>query len=88
MIDFSPISLFWRDLHLVELDCGRSPGWNPILSNAITVYRVFDHSIGQFRPLVVPVTQLIDPFNEVTFHSNQLKKEVIEPNLLQNLLKK
>ena len=74
--------MFWRDSHLVELNCGRSPGWNPILSNAITVYRVFDHSIGQFRPLVVPVTQLIDPFNEVTFHSNQLKQEIIEPKLL------
>jgi len=83
MSNFSPENIFWRDLQLIELDCGRQQGWNPIFANAITVYRVFDNTVGQFRPLAVPVTQILDPFNEVTFHSNQVKQEVIEPIPLQ-----
>jgi len=88
MSDTSPISIFWRDLQLIELDCGRQQGWNSVFSSAITVYRIFDSSVGQFRPLAVPVTQILDPFNEVTFHSNQVRQEVIEPRPLQltNLL--
>ena len=84
MIDFSALNIFWRDLQLIELDCGRKPGWNPIFSNAITIYRAFDNSIGQFRPLAVPVTQIIDPFNEVSFHNYQsyIEQGVFEPKLL------
>ena len=81
MSDISP-SIFWRDLQLIELDCGRQKGWNPVFSSAITVFRIFDCKVGQFRPLAVPVTQILDPFNEVTFHSSQVKQEVIEPSLL------
>ena len=85
MIDLSASSIFWRELQLIELDCGRKQGWNPIFSNAITIYRAFDNSIGQFRPYTVPVTQIIDPFNEVSFHSyqSQTNQGVFEPKLLQ-----
>ena len=79
----SPNSVFWRDLQLIELDCGRPAGWNPIFSNAVTVYRSYDHLIGQFRPLIVPITQIIDPFGEVNFHSNQATQDLVEPITLQ-----
>ena len=77
--------IFWRDLRVLELDCGRPEGWNPFLSHGITVYRRFDPEVGEYRPLVEPVTQLIDPFGEVKFHSRQGQQFPLEPSVLQSL---
>lgn len=60
-----------RYVNVTEIDCGRSTELNPRLVNAITITRAFDPHVNQFRPLVVPVTQIFDPFNEITFHSSQ-----------------
>ena len=72
--------VYWRDLRVVELDCGRPVGWNPVIAHGITVYRRFDQQVGQFRPLVHPVTQLVDPFGELNPHTDHL-----EPRLLHFL---
>ncbi|KAG5670723.1 hypothetical protein PVAND_000967 [Polypedilum vanderplanki] len=64
--------VYSRYCNIIELDCGRDSSWNPRIVNTIVVYREYDPTIGQFRPLVIPQTQLFDPFAEVGFHSHQV----------------
>ena len=58
-----------RYLTYLEINCGRTSGFNPVLTQATTVYLIHDPVVGQIRPFVVPVTQILDPFGEVNFHS-------------------
>lgn len=60
---------FYRGLTQAVLNCGRPDGQNPILSQAISVYRVYDSQLETYRPFVVPVTQIFDPFCEFTYSS-------------------
>jgi hypothetical protein len=85
MSESLPSDIFWRELQFIELDCGRQQGWNPIFSFAITIYSLFDNKVGQYRPFAVPIVKIHDPFNEVTFHSNQPHQESFEPRPLQKL---
>jgi hypothetical protein len=63
--------VYWRNCEVVELDSGRPQGWNPRLVQSVTVFREYDPHVGHFRPIVVPHTQIFDPFGEVGFHSQQ-----------------
>ena len=55
-----------------ELNYGRTPGFNPVLTQTVTVYQRYDPTVGDFRPVAIPITQILDPFGEVSFHSSQL----------------
>lgn len=62
---YQPRELFYRWLTHFEFDCGLQPGWNPILFQSVTIYRQFDPFSGQIVPIVVPITQLHDPFGVI-----------------------
>lgn len=80
---------FIRHVNIIELDCGRSSELNPRLVNAITIIRQFDPTVNDYRPLVIPVTQILDPFNEINFHSSNFAHRIPQnpsiapPRLLQ-----
>ena len=63
--------LHGRCIAYSELNYGRPSGYNPVLTQTITVIQQFDPRVGDFRPIVIPVTQILDPFGEVTFHTSQ-----------------
>jgi hypothetical protein len=72
-MSFEPLNetlLCGRWASFAELNYGRAPGYNPILSQALTVAREYDPTVKDFRPIVVPITQIFDPFGEVSFHSS------------------
>ncbi|KAL7042574.1 hypothetical protein ACKWTF_001201 [Chironomus riparius] len=64
--------LHGRFITFSELDYGRSSGYNPVLTQTITLIQQFEPSVKDFRPIAIPVTQISDPFGEVSFHSNQI----------------
>ena len=64
--------LHGRCISYTELNYGRPSGLNPVLTQTITVVQQFDPIVGDFRPIAIPVTQILDPFGEVSFHSNQV----------------
>ena len=63
--------LHGRYITFSELNYGRPSGYNPVLTQTITVIQQFDPRVGDFRPIAIPVTQIFDPFGEVTFPTNQ-----------------
>ena len=74
MVNNPPIGRF---LTFSEINCGRSPGYNPVLTQALTVFLVYDPAVGTTRPLIHPVIQILDPFGEVNFHSTDLSHFLI-----------
>jgi len=70
-----PENISWlhgRCITYSELNYGRPSGYNPVLTQTITtVVQQFDPRVGDFRPIAIPVTQILDPVGEVTFHSSQ-----------------
>lgn len=60
-----------RYVNVTEIDCGRNTELNPRLVNAVTIFRAFDTQVNDYRPIVIPITQIFDPFNEINFHSSQ-----------------
>lgn len=61
-----------RFINYVELECGRGSPLNPRLVNCVTLVRRFDPQTNDFRPYVIPSVQIFDPFNEISFHTNNL----------------
>jgi hypothetical protein len=69
-------NLFWVDWTTkVSKNC-----WNPILTQSLAVYRAYDPQVGDFRPVVIPTTQVFDPFGEVSFHSGQGSRAFLPPS--------
>ena len=64
--------LHGRFITFSELNYGRPSGYNPVLTQTITVIQQFDSSVGDFRSIAIPVTQILDPLGEVSFHSKKL----------------
>lgn len=44
-----------------------------VITHAITIRRVFDQQIGQFRPFVEPVTHLMDLIENLMHSCNHLQ---------------
>lgn len=76
-MSFQPHDLFHRHFTYIELDIGRSSSENPRLVQSLSIYRVFDPSVNSFRPIVIPLVQIFDPYHELDFHSGQPR--VINP---------
>lgn len=64
--------IYGRCIAYTELNYGRDPGWNPVLTQTLTIIQQYDPTVGDFRPIAVPLTQILDPFGEVSFHSSQV----------------
>jgi hypothetical protein len=71
--------LHGRCIAFSELNYGRPIGFNPVITQTLTVIQQYDPIVGDYRPFVVPVTQILDPFGEVNFHSSQ-SQSIISAN--------
>ena len=76
-MSFQAHDLFHRHFTYLELDIGRNSSENPRLVQSLSIYRVFDSSVNSFRPIVIPLVQIFDPYHELDFHSGQPR--VINP---------
>ncbi|KAL7022061.1 hypothetical protein ACKWTF_012114 [Chironomus riparius] len=76
-MSFQTHDLFQRHFTYLKLDIGRISCENPRLVQLLSVYRVFDSSVNSFRPIVIPLVQIFDPYKELDFHSEQPR--VINP---------
>ncbi|KAL7044834.1 hypothetical protein ACKWTF_002075 [Chironomus riparius] len=65
--------LHGRYITFSELNYGRPSGYNPVLTQTITVIQQFDPRVGDFRPIAIPVTQILDPFGERTYQTIPLQ---------------
>jgi hypothetical protein len=66
-----PRDLIHRQFTHIELDLGRRQSENPRLVQSLLIYRAYDATFRDFRPLVLSYVQLFDPFCEISFHSQQ-----------------
>ena len=74
-----------RFFDFIELECGRGSELNPRLVSCVTVIRRYDPYVNEYRPYVVPSIQILDPFNEISFHTDNLNssRHIIAASPLQ-----